>query len=197
MNGKPRRCWPLTAAVACGLALMLIVAVPSRAAGADVEWRATYDLVMRWVNFLILAGVLVYFGRRPVANMLRGQAARHEAEIQRLKAEKTAALERLEAVRRTQIEDEARFTELTEKIVAMGETQREAIIAEAQQESELLIAEARRRISFAMRNAKDRLRAEMVDLAVDRAAARLPKEITIADNQRRLDLFIKSVEKMG
>ena len=80
--------------------------------------------------------------------------------------------------------------------MATGEAQRDALIADAQRESEMLIAEARRRISFAMRNAKDRLRAEMVDLAVDSAMARLPQEITADDNQHRLSVFIDGLEKI-
>lgn len=197
MKRKPRHRWPFPAAVVSSLLIVMLVAAPVWAASAEgTEWRETYDLVMRWVNFLILAGALVYFGRRPVVNLLRSQAARHEGEIQRLEAEKAAILERLEAVRRNQTENEARFIELTEKIVATGEAQRDALIADAQRESEMLIAEARRRISFAMRSAKDRLRAEMVDLAVDSAIARLPQEITAADNQHRLGVFIDGLEKM-
>ena len=197
MNRTPRRRWSFPAAVVSNLFLVMLVAAPVWAASSESpEWRGTYDLVMRWVNFLILAGVLVYFGRRPVTNLLRSQAARHESQIQSLEAEKTAILERLEAVRQTQVENEARFIELTEKIVATGEAQRDALIADAHRESELLIAEAKRRISFAMRSAKDRVRAEMVDLAVDSALARLPQEITAADNQHRLSVFFDGLEKM-
>ena len=198
MNPKPRHCRLVTVAAVSCLALLMLVVAPAWAA-ADTEsaaWRETYDLVMRWVNFVILAGALVYFGRRPVANLLRSQAARHEGEIQRLQAEKTAALERLEVVRQTQADNEARFIELTEKLIAMGEAQRDAIIADANRESEMLISEAQRRISFAMRNAKDRLRGQMVDLAVDHALDRLPREITATDNQHRLDIFFKGLEEM-
>ncbi len=197
MNPKPRHCRPFTVAAVSCLALLMLVVAPAWAADTEAAaWRETYDLVMRWVNFVILAGALVYFGRRPVANLLRSRAARHEGEIQRLEAEKTAALERLEAVRRTQVENEARFIELTEKLIAMGEAQREAIIADANRESEMLIAEALRRISFAMRNAKDRLRGQMVDMAVDQALNRLPREVKETDNQHRLDVFFKGLEGM-
>jgi F-type H+-transporting ATPase subunit b len=197
MKTRTKADWGTRMAAACGFSLLMIVVFPQWAAGADPQWRETYDLVMRWVNFVILAGVLVYFGRRPVTHLLRSQAARHREQIQELEARKAQALAHLAAVRQTQAESEARFIDITQRIVALGETQRDAIIADAQRESEMLIAEARRRIAFAMRSAKDRLRAEMVDLAVDRALDRLPREISDADNQHRLGVFFRGLEKMS
>ena len=197
MNHKPRRrSRPRMAAVVATVVLLGVVAVPGWAAGADPGWRPTYDLVMRWVNFIILAGLLFHFGRRPVVNLLRNQAARYESEIHRLEGEKKAALERLASVRQMQAENEDRFVEMTQRIVAMGEDQRQAIIADARRESEVLIGEAHRRISFALRNARERVRAEMVDLAVDRALIRLPEEINATDNERRLSSFLKGLEQM-
>ena len=197
MNHNPRRrSRPHMAAVVATLVLLGVVAAPGWAAGADADWRPTYDLVMRWVNFAILAGVLFHFGRRPVMNLLRNQAAKYESEIQRLEDEKAAALERLGSVRQMQAENESRFVEMTQRIVTAGEEQRQAIIADARRESEVLITEAQRRISFALRNARERVRAEMVDLAVERALARLPEVIDATDNERRLSSFIKDLEQI-
>jgi F-type H+-transporting ATPase subunit b len=195
MNRESRR-WPCAAAIVLVCTVLGVVAAPGWAAGADADWRPTYDLAMRWVNFAILVGVLVYFGRRPVGNLLRIQVARYESEIQRLEAEKAAALERLASVKQLQAENEGRFVELTQRIVALGEQRREAIIEDARRESELLIDEAHRRISFSLRSAKSQVRADMVDMAVDRALARLPQEINAADNERWLQRFFKGMERL-
>ena len=186
-------------AVAAGLAatvLFGLVAAPAWAAEA-AGWRPVYDLVMRWVNFAILFGLLFHFGRRPLANLLRGEAERHQQQIQAMEGRKAEVLERLAEIQRMRTENEARFDKITEQLVAMGERRREEIIDDARRESELLLAEARRRTAHAVRAARARLRDDMVDRAVELALARLPREVTTADNDRLLDHFYQDIHKVG
>ena len=181
----------LTAAI-----LFCLAATPAWAA-EPAGWRPVYDLVMRWVNFAILFGLLFHFGRRPLANLLRGEAERHQQQIQAMEGRKAEVLERLAEIQRMRTENEARFDKITEQLVAMGERRREEIIDDARRESELLLAGARRRAAHAVRAAHARLRDDMVDRAVELALARLPREVTAADNDRCLDRFYQDIHKVG
>jgi F-type H+-transporting ATPase subunit b len=178
-----------------GMAAVAVCADPLWAAEASADWRPTYDLVMRWINFGILAGLIFYFGRRPVANLLTTQAALHRERIRELEDQRDAALERLAEVQRLQQKQQDRLEVIRERIVAEGERQREALIEDGQREGEVLIAQAHRRISLALRNARTRLRDEMVDLAVARSLEKLPALMTPQDNEARVGQFFKAVQR--
>lgn len=186
-------------AVAAGLtaAILFCLAAAPAWAAEPAGWRPVYDLVMRWVNFAILFGLLFYFGRRPFANLLRSEAERHQGRIRAMEERKAEVLERLAEIERMRTENEGRFEKITEQLVAMGERRREEIVDDARRESQLLMAEARRRIAHAVRAARARLRDDMVDRAVELALARLPREVTAADNDRFLDRFYQDIHKVG
>lgn len=195
--GRPRRMALLVIVVVGAVALTASWVAPVQAAEEAASWRATYDLVMRWLNFAILVGVIVYFGRRPVANLLAGQVERHASRIRLLEQQRDDALQRLAEAKRIYAQGQARFGDLHERIVAMGEQQREELIADARQQAELKIAGARRRIDSALRDARARLRDEMVDLAVEKALERLPAVVTTGDNETFSVNFIDAIDRVG
>jgi len=182
--------------------ILLLVAFATVGTGAlwaaegPEGWRATYDLVMRWVNFVILVGVILYFGRRPVANLLAAQVERHASRIRLLEQQRADALQRLAEAKQIQAQGQARFTDLHERIVALGEQQREELIADARRQGELLITGAHRRIATALRDARTQLRDEMVDQAVARALEKLPEKVTAGDNETFLLNFFNAVERV-
>ena len=169
---------------------------PLWAAEAAADWRPTYDLVMRWINFGILAGLIFYFGRRPVANLLTTQAERHRERIGELEGQRDAALERLAEVQRLQQEHQERLAVLRERIVAEGERQREALVEDGQREGEVLLAQAHRRIGLALREARTRLRDEILDLALERALDKLPALVTPQDNEVCVAHFFEAMQRV-
>ena len=64
----------ITAIVCVHLTISLIVlhlgSFDAQAADGTGDWRPVFDLVMRWVNFLILAFLLIKFSRVPIKNFL-------------------------------------------------------------------------------------------------------------------------------
>ncbi len=188
---------PLFLVLVAVVILTAFGAGPVQAAEEAGSWRETYDLVMRWVNFIILVAVIVYFGRRPVANLLAAQAERHASRIGLLEQQRDDALQRLAEAKRIYAEGQARFSDLHERIVAMGEQQREELIADARRQAELMIAGAQRRIASALRDARTRLRDEMVDLAAEKALQRLPAIVTSGDNDAFCLDFIDAIDRVG
>lgn len=165
--------------------------VPEVAAADNGDsWRATYDLVMRWVNFLILAAVIVKFGRRPLMNFLTGRKEEIAYELRRLEEEKKAVLQKVDEVRQQIADSEARHEQSKERIVAQGRSRRQAIIEEAHRESQILMESTKNHIDNQLRMAKRKIRAELIDLAVDKAMQRLPEKVTAEDNTRLVDKLI-------
>jgi len=161
------------------------------AADSGGSWRTTYDLVMRWVNFLILAAIIVKFGRRPLMNFLTGRKEEIAYELRRLEEEKEAVLQKVDEMRQ-QIEDsESRYIQIKERIVAQGRSRKQAIIDEAHRESRVLMESTRDQINNQLRKAKQKIREEIIDRAVEKAMEILPGKITAEDNHKLVEKLIE------
>jgi len=180
--------------VATGVFCLHILGTDVFAGENPGDWRPIYDLVMRWVNFLILAFILVKFGKAPLMNFLRGEQNRFESEMRRLEKEKEKAVEKVKKTQRMLHESNERFDKLKERIIAQGEKKKQAIIEEAKRESRQMIEEAGRKIGHRLYQAKEQLRAELVDTATAVAMQRLAGELTEADNEKFISRFMDSIE---
>jgi F-type H+-transporting ATPase subunit b len=158
------------------------------------DWRPTYDLVMRWLNFLILVFVIVKFSRRPLANFLKGKQEEIGAEISRFEQEKED-IAQAAATARQKLEESARRLEtIKQRIIDRGEKRKLAIIAEAREEGRHIMESARRKVEGTMLQAKNRIRQEMIDRAVMIALEKLPAEITAKDNENLFEQFLVSAD---
>ena len=162
------------------------------AAEKSSNWRPTYDLILRWINFGIIAFVIVKYGKTPIMNFLRGQKEKLAQEINRLENEKEDAKAKIKETLKAVDESEIRFSELKDRIVQQGEKKKTEIIESAQIQSKMMLEDAKRRIGTHFLQAKNEFRAELIDRAMDMAIKRLPSEITSEDNDKFTRLFLES-----
>ena len=160
------------------------------AADGANHWRHTYDLVMMWVNFLILAFLLVKFGRKPLMGFLHGRREELAQEIERIEAERKEADAKVADALKQLGESEIRLERIKGRIIKEGEKKKQTIIENAQQESKILLEEAQRKIGNLFVDAKKKYRDEMIDKAMEIVFEKLPLEITDQDNQRLLKQFL-------
>jgi F-type H+-transporting ATPase subunit b len=191
-----RRTW--FAGIALGVALFqaaALWAVPeAMAADGGSDWRPTYDLIMRWVNFIILAFLIVKFARLPLINFLKGRQKEIATEIEELENKRKAAEAAIKEAEEKLAASSSRLDSIKERILAQGKSRKEEIIASAKKESEMLLSAARVKVDGQIQSAKNQLRAEMVDLAVDQALKRLPSLITDEDNQRIMEEYLTTAQ---
>jgi F-type H+-transporting ATPase subunit b len=154
------------------------------AADSSGDWRPIFDLVMRWVNFLILAFLLIKFSRAPIKKFLDGK----KQEIADAIGELEGAKENILHLENSQ----ERLTELKKKIVAQGEKNKQNIIAEAELESKIMLKSAKQKMDSRIVEARHMLKMELVDSAIALALERLPGKITEEDNRKFIDAFISS-----
>lgn len=164
------------------------------AAESAGSWRSTYDIVLKWINFLILAFVLVKFGKTPLMNFLHGQKENVEREIKQIEDEKAELKDKIKETYKILDESEVRFAELKERIVRQGEKKKENLIQKAQNQSKTMLEDAKRRIETQFVQAKIKFKAEMIDKAIDLAVERLPKEITAEDNEKFTSEYLTLVK---
>jgi F0F1-type ATP synthase membrane subunit b/b' len=87
-------------------------------------------------------------------------------------------------------ENVLRLEELKERIVQTGERRKLEIIEDARQESRMLMESAKQKIEGRIIQARNRLKAEMVDTAAEMALEKLPALVTEDDNQKLLEQFM-------
>lgn len=175
------------------VAAMLIVAalpVDALAAVDSPDWRPTFDLVMRWVNFLILFFVIVKFARAPIKSFLQGRKEEIDGHIDELEEQKKKIVLEIDQGQKMLENSRERLSRLKKKILAEGEKSRQKIITAAENESRLMLKNAGQKMSSRIQDAKNDLKAELVDLAVSIAIRHLPAQMTAEDNQKYIDRFL-------
>jgi len=156
------------------------------------DWRPTYDLVMRWLNFIILVFVIVKFSRQPLLNFLKGKQAEIGTQIDRIEKEKEEISAASDTARRQLAESAQRLEEIKQRIIDRGEKRKAEIVAEAKEEGRHILESARRKVEGTLLQAKNKIRQEMINQAVNIALERLPAEITAQDNEELFERFLVS-----
>ncbi|MDX9785763.1 MAG: ATP synthase F0 subunit B [Desulfobacterales bacterium] len=183
----------VVALLVLGLLLWGQTALASEGAAS---WRGTYDTAMKWLNFFILAFLIVKFGRTPLKNFLEGQKENVAVEIKSLENEKAAVQSKVEEARTLLAQSDIRAAEIKEKIIRQAEAEKERMIQEAMAQSRLMLESAKRRVESKIHFARASFMAELVDMAVAAAMEKLPTEITPEDDRKYQDLFMAQVESI-
>ena len=173
------------------LAAILLAADPALAAGGDsgVFWEV--------LNLLLLIAVLIFLARRPVLNFLSERRADIEESLEASEqllrdaegrlSEWTQRADHLE----TEIEDIRRLAR------ERAEQEGQRIVADAEAAAERIRREAESAVDREVRRAREILRAEASDLAVELAAERLRAEVNDGDRDRLVDEFVRTIESAG
>jgi F-type H+-transporting ATPase subunit b len=182
----------------CGLCLIAILAVQlfsstlALAAETASNWRSTFDLVMRWLNFLIIVFVLVKYGRKPIKNFFSNRRREIDEHIKKFERQKEAAVEKIEEANRSLEDSAVRFEKIKQRIIEDGEKKKQQVIEDARKESMILLKATRHKIENQIVEARNLIRSELIETAVALAEKRLPEIITAADEQKLIDRFMES-----
>jgi F-type H+-transporting ATPase subunit b len=147
---------------------------------------------MRWLNFVILAFLLIKFSRVPIKTFFKTRKEEMVREIKALEDEKQKALVEIDENLKLLEDSGVRFDTLKERIVAQGEKNKQQIIEDARQESKVLLESAKQKIDNQIMEARNKLKTELIDSAITIATQRLPAEMTAEDNQKWVDKFLSS-----
>jgi len=179
----------------CILAMLCVhlLAAAAYASEAAAEWRPLYDTILRWLNFAILAFLLIKFGRQPAKAFFASQASEVADGIKQVEAAKKEIDEKIAAARTALDENQARLDQLMAAVLREGERRKEAAIRDAQQHSAVMLDDVERKIESMVFEAKARVKSEMIDAAVGLVEERLPGLLTEADNRRFIDQYISSI----
>jgi F-type H+-transporting ATPase subunit b len=180
-----------------GLAILLVAicwVTNAWAAEGSGFTRETWDEIWRWVNFIILFGVIIKFGRRPIVNFLDKQKADVAESIKKLEDRKLAVQETLQESERQLSASEERLELIKSKIISDGENRKAQLIADAQEESRVLLETAKLRVEHQIREMHSRVKAELIDAATQIAFTKLPGLMTVEDEDRLVNQWMDAVQ---
>jgi len=164
------------------------------AAEKTSNWRPTYDLIMRWVNFGIIVFILNRYAKTPLKNFLRSKKEDLAQEIDELEEKKEDANAKIRETQKTIEASDVRFADLKARIVQQGEREKLKIVESAQQQSRAMLADANRRIDASILQARNTVKGELIDAAIDLAMERLPQEITAVDNEKFVNEYLTGTQ---
>jgi F-type H+-transporting ATPase subunit b len=157
--------------------------------------RDAWDLLMRWVNFLILVAVIVKYARAPMLDFLKGKRAETAKTFELIDEKKRVAEEKIKDGRMQLQASHERLKLIQDRIVSEGQRQKEKMIAAAEIESRLLLESARAKVDNQIRDAYQRIRIELVESATEKAISKLPDLMTDQDHERMLGIWLEASER--
>jgi F-type H+-transporting ATPase subunit b len=159
--------------------------------GEAKGWVATDT--QRVMNFVVLAGGLYFLLRKPASKALRARIDGIEKQLEDLEARKQAAEKELAGY----ADKIARLDQEAGQIVAeyerQGQEARARIIEEAKSAAQKLEEQAKRNIEYEMKSARERLQADVVEKALQKAESRLKERMTVEDQDRLIDEYLAKV----
>jgi len=157
------------------------------------DWRPVYDTIMLWVNFFILAFVIYRYGKTPFLNFLKGRQKEVSDEIDELEERKQTFERQIEETQQAISDSSTRFEKIKSRITEEGERKRQQIIDQANEQSRKMLEMEKKKAANQIVQARQLLLAELADSASDMALNRLPQEITDADQDNMLSLYINQI----
>ncbi len=185
--------WRDVAAAALVLAVSFLL-TPQGVLAADGagDWRPTYDLALRWINFGILVFLILKYARKPLVNFFKEKSEDVKQEIKAVEQEKAEILTRVDEILQARDHSQEKLEKLKERIVVQGKAKKQHIIENARKESKIMLESAQRKIESQMITAQENIRAELIDHAIEMALEKLPEIIDEKDNQKLYEQYIEN-----
>jgi len=164
------------------------------AAASEESGEPKHSAVFKWINFIILAGALVYFLRKPLAEFF----TRRSASIQKSLEEGRKALEASQAQLQAAEEKLQRFEEEMAAFRAAAlremEAEREHLRQATAQEAEKMMDSVRLQMETASKQARLELRLYAAEQAVKLAEQMIGRRLDDTSQRRLVSRFIAGLE---
>jgi F-type H+-transporting ATPase subunit b len=192
---RSRARWMLSLGLAALLLFGGTVALASSDGGhegaAPKGWVATDTY--RVMNFAVLAIGLFLILKKPVAQALGGRIQGIRAQLEELEAQKKAAEAKLVQYDAKMAELDKEAEALLAEYVKQGEDAKARILKEAEAAAEKLKEQASKNIEYEFLQAKEELKAQIVEKALAKAEVIIKEKINSEDQEKLVDEYLEKV----
>jgi F-type H+-transporting ATPase subunit b len=168
--------------------LVALHALPAYASDPSASGLQTF--LWPALNLVILIAVLVYFARKPLQAYFAKRRSEIQGELQSAADQLATAESTYAKWQRRMIDLESELDEIRATSRQRAEAERERIIQDARATAERIRNDATAAVELELRRAREILREEATQLAIELAGERLSREVTEADRDRLIDEFI-------
>ncbi len=189
-----KRIWGL-GTLATGTALLLAgVAGASEAGGhGGIDSAKITDLILRTVNFVVFAGILIKLVAKPAKNFFAKRSQDIAQSLEDLVAQKAAAAEALAAAEAKLAQVAGERERIIQQYVAEGELEKAKIVEKAEMVAVRIKDMAALTIDQETKKAIQELKREIADLSTKMAEDLLKEKVTYADQQVLVEEYLKKV----
>jgi F-type H+-transporting ATPase subunit b len=171
-----------------------ILILPAIAQASDDSGRSpTETLYYLAGNLALLVSVIIYCSRKPVQAFFASRRNEIKTELEGAASQLSDAEATYAKWQRRLAELESELEEIRTTARQRAEAERERILSDARASAERIRRDGTAAVKLELRHAREELRKEATQAAIDLAAERLEREITDADQDRLVDEFIDRV----
>jgi F-type H+-transporting ATPase subunit b len=161
--------------------------------GTNAQTQSAQE-IFKWINFAIVAGVVIWVFGKALPPKFRANAESIHAAIAKATAAKAEADALLRDAESKLANLEKEVAELRERAKREGLAEIERLQAATQSDEEKIAAAAKAEIAAAERAARQELKKLAAKLAVDGAGSLLAKQLTPQVQENLVSEFVKSLE---
>jgi F-type H+-transporting ATPase subunit b len=163
------------------------------AEGGHEEITFLADWLPRLVNFAIIAGIVIYFTRKPIRDFFRNRSLEIAKAMQESKESRERAVAALSEMERKVKDLEVETNRLIEDAKARGEKDKQALIEEGRKIVEDIHAQVKEGVEVEVEKARTTLQVEASLLSIDLAEGRIKEKIDSSDHERIVKEYITKV----
>ena len=160
-------------------------------AGHGGEWK---EWLWKIINFAILVVILVKFAKKPLQEFLRKRTELIEKTLQEAKQARELAEKALaEVEERLKLKDKE-IEEILAHAQQSAKGEKDLLVQQGEQMKEKILEQAKNNIDYEVRLAKDSIKAEAVEIALELAEKKMKGKLT---REEQIRLIEESLAKMG
>jgi F-type H+-transporting ATPase subunit b len=152
------------------------------------------DYMWKIINFLILIVILFKFAKKPLQNFLQKRTELIEKTLNEAKEAKEAAIKALQEVEERLKVKDSEIEAILSAAKKSGEQERGIIAAESEKLKEKILEQAKTNIEYELKHAKEAIKAEAVELAMELAEKKIKEKMTKEEQEK---LLSDSLVKIG
>jgi F-type H+-transporting ATPase subunit b len=157
--------------------------------GGGPLWK---EYMWKIINFLILIVILVKFAKKPLQNFLQQRTEMIAKTLQEAKEAKEAAQKALQEVEGRLKAKDSEIAAIIAAAKRSGEQERDQIIEDSARLKAQIAEQAKTNIDFEVKHAKEVIKAEAVEIAMELAEKKIKEKITKDDQEKLLqDSLVK------
>ncbi|MDR2367640.1 MAG: ATP synthase F0 subunit B [Deltaproteobacteria bacterium] len=157
------------------------------------RWR---DFLYRVINFVVYVAILYFLLRKPIKNFLSGRRDNVARTLEYLETQSRNLSEQTGALTRQLDQLGQERLGILSQYERDGAKERDRIIAEAHRTAELIIKRAESAMDLEIKTARQKLTAEIGELAKNLAQEEIVEKITDDDRSRLVLEFVDKVVKL-